>query len=253
MVKAYQNQPVKFLAVLANVPLPVAAAYQAQTRLAMPIYPDSLGLMQKRYGFKISLKNIWQFRLIDPNGKIISYQMTQEAIDKALAETKPKWKYKDEKYDAKLGPLLDLFEDGQHTIAMKKLRSLRTSSNKSLAESANKLFKVLQDEGSQWKQEADSAADDPVKAYDLYSRVASVFAGTDLGKSAAEPLKKLSTQKTVTTELAARKAFGALKANFARLTSAQKSLLVKPCQDIVKKYPNTPTSNQVAELLKELE
>jgi hypothetical protein len=184
LVKAYQHKPVKFLAVLANATLTEASAYQIKNRLMMPIYPDSLGLMQKRYGFKISLSNIWQFRVVGPDGKVI----------------------------------------------------------------------VLKEDGDKWKSEADAAAmDDPVKAYDLFSRVAAVFAGTALGNSAQVPLKKLSVNKKVSSELAARKAFNALKASLTRLTPARKQLAVKHCRDITRKYPNTPTGDQAAELLKELE
>jgi hypothetical protein len=254
LVKAYQHKPVKFLAVLGNGTLTEASAYQSKNRLMMPVYADSLGLMQKRYGFKISLSNIHQFRVVGPDGKVISDQMTPEVLDKAIKATTPQWKYKGEKYDAKLTPVLDLLEDGQHAVAMKKLRPLLNSANKALSQSANKLYDILKEEGDKWKSEADTAAmDDPVKAYDLYSRVAAVFAGTALGKSVEGPLKKLSANKTVSGDLAARKAFNALKGSLSRLTPAQKQLAVKHCRDITKKYPNTPTGDQAAELLKELE
>lgn len=254
LVKAYQDKPVKFLAVLANGTLTEASTYQAENRLTMPIYADSLGLMQKRYGFKISLQNIWQYRVIGPDGTVIDYDMTREVLDRAIAATTPEWKYKGEKYDAKLSPVLDLLEDGQYAAAMKKLRPLRSSPNKAISQSANKLYDALKEDGDKWKSEAEEATtDDPAKAYDLFSRVAAVFSGTPLGVSAEGPLKRLSANKTVSSELAARKAFNPLKDSLSKLTPAQKPAAVKRCKDISRKYPNTPTGDQAAELLKELE
>jgi hypothetical protein len=254
LVKAYQNKPVKFLAILANSTLSQATDYQVKYGLRMPIFADSLGLMQKRYGFKISLNNIWQYRVVGPDGTLISYQMTAEALDKSIAATKPGWKYRDEKYHAKLASILDLLEDSQYAAAIRKLRPLRNTSNKALTESANQLFAVLKEEAARWKTEADSAAaTDPVKAHDLYNRVVAVAAGTDLARSVAEPLKKLSANTTVRNELAARKAFTTVKAYLTRLTPAQKQLVVKPCQQIARKYANTPTGDQAAALVKEIE
>lgn len=38
----------------------------------------------------------------------------------------------------------------------------------------------------------------------------------------------------------------------SKLTPAQKKEAVKPCEEIVKKYPKTPTATEAAELPKEL-
>ncbi len=88
--------------------------------------------------------------------------------------------------------------------------------------------------------------------YDSYSKVASVFAGDELGKSVADPLKKLSADKALSSELAARKAFVAIESALGKTTPAQKPLAVKALQDFSKKYPNTPTGEKAAGLAKEL-
>lgn len=248
-----QNKPVKFIAVGAGDSSSEAGAYAAQTKMAMPIFADSLGLMEKRYGMQISLKNIYQFRIIDPEGKVVSYTGGPAEIDKALEKVKNPWKYKAEKYDAKLEPILDLFEWGQHAQGMKLLTPLRKSTSKSLAADANKLFDVIKLEGEEWKSEADkAAAEEPIKAYDLYAKVATVFAGDALGKSVAEPLKKLTGNKAVSAELAARKAYSAIDATLSKTPAAQKAAAVKFCQDIAKKYAGTPTAEKAAALAKEI-
>jgi hypothetical protein len=250
LVKAMQGKPVKFLAIMANATAAEAAVTQQQ--LAMPIYVDNLGIMQKRYGQKISLQNIWQMRIVGPDGKIVANNMTKEVLEKAL--TKVEGKYLGQEYDAKLGTALEAFEWGQYGAGMKLLTPARKSTNKDLAASAKKLYEVVKTQGEEWKSDADSAAEsDPVKAYDLYSRVATVFTGDELGKSAAEPLKKLVKDKAVSAELAARKSFSQYLTSAARMTPPQKAAAVKMLQDIAKRHSGTPTADKAAELIKDLE
>jgi peroxiredoxin len=253
VINAYKDKPIKFIAISPGGTLADAAAYVQQTKLAMPVFADSQRIMEKRYGFTISLQNIHQTRIIGPDGKLAHIQFSKDIIDKVLADTKADWKYKGQTYDAKLGPAVDAFEWGQFPQGMKVLTPARKSTNKTLAESANKLFDELKKDGEKWKAEGDKWADsDPVQAYDNYSKVASVFAGDDLGKSVADPVKKLSADKSVSNELAARKGFATIEANLGKSTPAQKAQAVKALQDFAKKFPNTPTGDKAAALAKEL-
>jgi hypothetical protein len=219
----------------------------------MPIFADGLGLMEKRYGFQISLKNIYQIRVYDPAGKLVGLDMSKEALERIVDQTKPAWKYKGDGYDAKLTPALDFFEVNQHAAGMKLLTPLRKSTVKAVAESANKLFDVIKKEGEQWKEDADGAVEsDPVKAYDLYTKIAAVFAGSDLARSVAEPLRKLALTKPVSSELAARKAFAQFTTLASKATPAFKPQAAKICQDVAKKYSGTPTGDKAAALVDEL-
>jgi peroxiredoxin len=84
IVKQYENEPVKFIGVGAGDSLEDVKSYVRETHLAMPVFADSHGLMQKSYGFKISLHNIYQIRLISPLGVVIGYDMEPASIDRAL-------------------------------------------------------------------------------------------------------------------------------------------------------------------------
>lgn len=253
VVKAMKGKPVQFLAIAANVGQAEAAAYQQQTQLAMPVFADSLGVMQKRYGQQISLQNIWQFRVVAPDGKVVGYEMTKEALDKALDKVKVEWKYKEGGYDAKLDAVVDAFEWGNYAQGLKTLAPFRKSLNKNLAESAGKLYEAVKTQGEAWKAEAEGLVEsEPVKAYDLYVKISTAFAGDELGKSVAEPLKKLAANKAVLAELAARKAFTQYTASAAKMTPAQKPAAIKLLQDIIKKHKDTPTADKAATLAKEL-
>jgi hypothetical protein len=251
LVKAMEKQPVKFLAIMPNISADEVMAYQRTTGLVMPVYADNLGMMQKRYGIQISLQNIWQFRVVSPEGKVVAYDASKESLEKVLSGVKPEWKYRSDGYDAKFDPVIDLLEWGQYTQAMKLLGPARK--NKALAESANKLFDAVKKEGEQWKTDADAAVEsDPVKSYDLYAKVATVFAGDDLAKAAAEPLKKLSKDKAVVAELNARRAFATFMNSMSKATAAQKPQALKACQDLAKKHAGTPTAEKAEALAKDL-
>jgi hypothetical protein len=207
--------------------------------------------MEKRYGQQISLKNIYQIRVVGPDGKVVGMRMAAEDISK-IAE-KASWKYRGDDYHAKLLPALDAFEWNQHVRGMKLLMPLRKSKMKEVAESAEKLFAAIKEEGSKWKEEADQAADEkPVEAYDLYSRIAAVFPGEELGKSVTAPLKKLAAIKAVKDELAARKAFDQALTASARMTPAQKKQVALTFRGIAKKFMGTPTAEKATAFAQEL-
>lgn len=253
IVRVYQGKPIKFIAVSPGSTLAEATTVQQTMQLTMPIFTDHLRLLEKRYGFTISLNNICQVRIISPDGKIVGMDMNRDTLDKALADGKARWKYRDRGYDSRLGPALDALEWGDYAQGARQLALARQTFIKVLADSANELSDKLKKEGQAWKAEGDQCAETaPMKAYDAYARVARVFAGDELGKSVAGPLQKLAANPAVRRELAARKAFASLESALANTAPAQTPLAIKALQDFAKKYPNTPTSNQAADLAREL-
>jgi peroxiredoxin len=252
VVKAFEGKPVKFLAVGAGDPLGSVVSYGRETKLQMPIFADGLGLMETRYGQKISLNNIWQVRVIGPDGKIVAYEMTKATVEKALE--KAAWKYDPKDYDPKLRPALEAFEWDQWAAGMKLLTPLRRSSTKAVAESANKLHDALKAEAEGWKAEAEKlAASEPVRAYDLYAKVVAHFPTEAFAKGAADAKQKLAADKAVAAELAARKAYAPLAAGVSAAAPSQKAAVLQQAQAFVKKHGGTPTGERVAALVKELE
>lgn len=252
VVKAFEGEPVKFIAIGASDTWDDVTNYVRETKLAMPVFADSVGIMETRYGQKMSLNNIWQFRVIGPDGKIVGYDMNKETIKKALE--KAKWKYDPKDYDVKVRPAVEAFEWAQWDAGMKLLTPLRKSSTKPVAESANKLHDALKKEAEEWKAEAEKLTeDDPLKAYDLYSRISRLFPGEALAKDVADPLRKLGATKMVTAELAARKAYEQISNGISKMTPDQKKALAQQMQGLAKKHSGTATGDRLDALAKELE
>jgi peroxiredoxin len=251
VVKQYQGKPVRFFAVAAGDTLQQAKAYAGGTKLAMPVFADPLSLMEKRYGQTISLQNIYQFRVIAPDGTVSGYRMEPGDIDKALERVE--LKYKPDDYHAKVRPAVELFEWNQHPAGMKALKGLLKHKDKEVADSAAKLLEAVKEEANQWIADADAAAaEEPVKAYDLYTKVASAFGTDDVAKKATDALKKLKTNDAVKKELDARKMFDKVVNVMAMATPKQRGEIAKFAAGIAKKYPETPTAKKAEELQKEL-
>ena len=226
-----------FFAVAAGDTLADAKRYVGETRMAMPVFADALGLMESRYGQQISLNNIHQTRVIDPTGKIIDYRFDEPSIERALKDAK--WKFKDEADDKKLAAATQLLESGRYAEGIQKLKPFLK--RKDTAESAQKLLDKVKAEVRGWVKEADECkGSDPVKAFDLYAR------------AAAAGVKALAEDKAVKAELAARKTFARVQAALSRATPQQKGEVARFCHDIVKKHPGTPTADKARSLAEEL-
>ena len=238
-----------FFAVAAGDTLADAKRYVGETRMAMPVFADSLSLMEARYGQQISLSNIHQTRVIDPTGKIIGYRFDEPTIEKALKDAK--WKFRDESDDRKLAAATQLLEWGRYAEGIQRLKPFLKRTD--TAASAQKLFDKVKAEVQGWVAEADKCkASDPVKAYDLYARAAAAFGSEQPGKTAAAAMRALGDDKAVKSELAARKAFARVNAALAKATPQQTGEVAKFCHDIVKKHPGTPTAEKAKSLAAEL-
>lgn len=247
VVEQFKDKPVKFIAVGPHNSLNDVKAYIAETKLVMPVYADSLNIMESMYDQTISLNNIYQFRVVGPDGNVVGYQMTPEEISKALEHVK--WKYKGGDWDPRLNAIVELLEWNRYEQGLAQLRPLRKASSKSLADSAEKLYQAALAEGQKWKAKADKLSDGkPVEAYDLYTKVATAFAGDELAKSVAEPLKALKTSKAVTDELAARQMYAQLYTAVPRAKFQQRDQVAQFCANIAAKYPGTPTAEKAQTL-----
>jgi thiol-disulfide isomerase/thioredoxin len=243
VVEQFKNAPVKFIAVGAHDTTLDVRSYLRDTHLEMTTFVDNLNIMETLYNQRISLKNIYQFRVIGPNGAVVGYDMDPKTIQAAVDQVK--LQYDPKEYDPRLADIVNLLEWNQYPAALRQLKPLRRSATRALAASADKLYAAALAHGQQWKDQADQALEsDPVVAYDLYTQVAQAFAGDPLAKSVAAPLRKLKLDKAVKNELAARGLYDQLYDILPRVTNKQKPQAVEYIQNIITKYPDTPTAKK---------
>lgn len=252
VIQQFRDKPVVFIAVGPNDSLADVRGYINGTHLQMITFADTLGVMEARYGFHISLQNIYQFRYIGPDGNVIDQgiDMSAERVQKNLANVK--WKYRDSGYDPRLNKAITLLEWNQYKDGIQALRPFMKMASTSAG--AQKLYDAVKAEGKKWLEEADAAkATDPVKAYELYAKVSAAFTGDDLAKTADAALKQLKSDKAVQDEMAARQLYDALYRVMARAVARNRPEVAAYCNKISAKYPKTPTGQKAAELAKDIE
>ena len=248
-----QGKPVKFMAIGANMTPVEALGYQKSTGMQMPIFADNLGIMQDRYGFKISLQNIMQFRVVDAAGKINGFSFDDKSIEQVIAKAPVEQKYTSMNLDAKFVPVLDLLEYGQYPIAMKQVSTFKKTAKKNDLLAVTSIQEAVKKEVDQWTDDAESAKEsDPVKAYDLYAKIAASMPGEPIAKTATASMKKLEANKTVKAELTARTAYSKIAQAMSMATAAAKPAVAHALAEITRKHADTPTAIRAQALVDEL-
>ena len=213
--------------------------------MQMTVFADNLGLMQERYGFKISLQNIWQYRIIDATGKVSGFNLDEKSIEQVIGKAPTEQKYTTMNLDAKFVPVLDLLEFGQYPIAMKQVTTFKKTAKKNDLLAVNSIHDAVKKDADAWAEEASAAKEsDPLKAHDLYARIAASLPGENLGKSATTAMKKLETNKSVKAEMGARTAYQRVLDLMAK---AQALPTTRPAAahalaEVARKYADTPTA-----------
>ncbi len=247
-LEKFKDKPVKFVAIGAGDTAVEVQEYVRTAQLRLPVTPDPLSVLEKTWGFTISLKNIYQTRIIDSVGELVAYSVDGPHFDRAL-ETAT-WRYNREGYDPALVPVLDKFEWGDPAGGAKLLKQARRTSKRSIAESAEKLFGVLKAECQSDMTQAESSLEsDPVKAYDLLTRIGMIVDGDPLAKQADEKLKTLKNNKAVKDELGARKMLDQLSIAVIKARMGQEREVANYASSIAQKYPDTPTGKRVKRIL----
>jgi len=206
----------------------------------VPMYYDNISQMSRDYSYT-GYSKVY-LHAVDADGNHLGgYDVTPGEVDAAVKNLK--WKYKDNGYDKRLDTAVELFEWNHYEAGMKRLQPLRKSTNKELAAAAQKLYQDVHAEGEKWQQEADGAKDlDPVKAYDLYVKLAGVFQGDDLGKAAVAAATALKANKAVQEESQARDMYRRLYTVVPKARYEQRVDVADYCQQIIKKFPSAPTA-----------
>ncbi|MEM6552540.1 MAG: redoxin domain-containing protein [Planctomycetota bacterium] len=249
IVEQYRDQPVAFYAIAAGDSLAQAKRYVSSTRLRMPTFADPLALMEGLYGFEISLRNIYQFRVINPDGTLgaASSRLRTSDIDAALAKLQPVHDPAD--YHDDLAAVVNLFNAGSYARATAQLRRFERSTDEALLASAQALRTAHNARGEARLAEAETLAEqDPVAAIDIYEDLAKTYAREPLAATARKAAAALKSDERVDQEQKARRMFKRLASAVARATPEQRDQVLAFAGKIAEEYPDTPTGRRAAAL-----
>ena len=252
LVEQYRDQPVTFIAVAAGDSSSEASAYVRRTKLAMPVFADKLSMMEKLYGTKISLNNIYQFRVIDPEGNIAGYIMDAPTINQALAKVKPAatiQAYNPDDYNEELKPVVDRLNNDKHDDALEGLRRPLRDRDKELKASAEALHEAILTQAKGWVEQADQLVKtDPFEARKLYTKASELFPREAFAKEVRKKLTLLKSNQMIKDEASARKMYVKVLKAIDKMKPEQTPELIAYIKKISEDYPDTPTGKRCAKM-----
>ncbi|MEM6258215.1 MAG: redoxin domain-containing protein [Planctomycetota bacterium] len=256
VVQQFRGEPVTFIAIAAGDSSSEASAYVKRTKLDMPVFADKLSMMEKLYNTKISLNNIYQFRVIGPDGKIVGYTMDAPTINKALAQVKPassEQAYNPQDYHDALKPVVELLNADKYKDALRGLSRPLRDRDEALKTSAEALQSAALAQAQGWVEQADQLVEtDPFEARRLYTKASELFPREPFAKDVRKKLAQLKSNQVIKDEASARKMYVKMIKAIDKMKPEQAPELVAYARKIAEKYPDTPTGKRCAAMADKL-
>jgi hypothetical protein len=244
---------VAFIAINSLNPKKAVEEYAKSNKFEWPIFVDEAGETQKSLGFKISLSNIYQWRIIDANGAMHTAPMEAKEIADAVSGYLPSAKllFEGLTIPDRLKPVARDIELGLFDPAIADLAAAaqKPSKDQEAAQAMYEKLKPLAESGLE-RAKALEAEGKKYPAYIEYSKVASWFKKTDFEKTAQPALAALKKDKEVQDELAAKQMLEQAKALLASSKKGDKENAPGILAALQKKYPNTEAAKEAAKIAK---
>jgi thiol-disulfide isomerase/thioredoxin len=252
--KDFADKPVVFIAVNSLNPKSVVQDYAKSNKFEWPILVDETGETQKSLGFKISLQNIYQWRIIDPSGAMHPAPFEAKALTEMINSFVPQAKplFAGITIPEKLKALARDIEFGLYEPAISDLAALAQKGPKDTLEAATAMYDRVKPLAESGLEKAKALETDGKKylAYLEYGKVVAWFKKTDYEKTAAPALAALAKDKDVKDELAAKQMLDQAKALLVSTKKGDKESAGPILAVIQKKYPTTEAAKEAAKLAK---
>lgn len=247
MRKSYEDKPVVFVAVNSGNSRSDVEGFAKGNKFEWAILADEQRRTEKAFGVgEISLSNIYQWVVIDPEGKPQRGEV-KALIDRLLPSAK--MLFDGIEVPAQLKPIARDMEIGCFEGAS-SLASLAAGTNKALKEPAAAMYEKVKPvaEGALERAKALQAEGKNFLAYREYEKVAVAFKKTDYEKPAAAAMAELKKAKDVKDELAAQQLLDQAKKLLATGKKADQAGALQIIAALEKKYPGSETAKEAAKL-----
>ncbi len=250
--KSFADKPVVFIAVNSGNPRSVVEEYAKSNKMEWPIWVDEQRETEKPFGFKISLQNIYQWTIIDPEGRLHRAPFDEKAIaedvDKYLATAK--MTFDGISVPEKLKPMARELELGQYDPNLADLAGLAAKGPKDLQPAAQAMYEKLKPLAESGLEKAKSLEAEGKKylAYVEYARVAAWFRRTEYEKTATAAMAGLKKDKEVQDEIAAKGLLDQARSLMSSSKRADKESAPALLAMLQKKYPATEAAKEAAKL-----
>lgn len=160
---------------------------------------------ESAYGFTISLRNIYQWRVIDGAGNVVGYRPDDASIARALSNAK--FALDGRKFSPRIRPIANDVEWGRYRDASVTLVKFKRVRNKKIKADVAFLLGFLEKKAAAELSAAQSL-DSGGKAYEAFAKYEALmgrFPASDAAKKARKAAMKLKHKKAVRRELVAMK------------------------------------------------
>ena len=241
---SFADKPVVFVAVNSGNPRSAVEGYAKSNRFEWPILVDEARETEKQLGFTISLQNIYQWVLIDPEGKRRNAGSDAKRVEQMVKDllTQAKMVFDGVTIPEKLKPLARDIEMGIYDPAVGEIASL-AQKNQEAAKAMYEKLKPMAEGGIERAKAASGW-----EAYQEYERVAAWFRKTEYEKTATAAMTELRKDKAIKDELAARQMLDQARPLLASGKKAEKAQAQGVLQACAKKYPETQAGKEAARL-----
>ncbi|KAA1262492.1 Thiol-disulfide oxidoreductase ResA [Rubripirellula obstinata] len=240
-VQQNQSNPVMLIAVNSGSEPAQVASYVRQNRISVPVIIDYDRSLETQAGVnKVSLQNIYQARIIDPDGELQRTNGGDIPAALATAAESASWNVDPTGMPPNIIPTWRQIEFGDYRSAAKSLMRFGRDRKPEVRSAAEKLQAYVDEKIQSIVTEAESAtgASDDWKAYQLYSEVAQRFAGYQLPESVDTELEKLKQDESIQNEIAGMKRWQ-LALKLSQGGRANPAKIAAVMDKIIDKYPGT--------------
>lgn len=249
MRKDYAGKPVVFIAVISGASKSGVEGYVKSTGFEWPVLVDESRATEAAYGHQISLSNIMQWNLVDPEGEQ-GRGLVKDFIEQNLSRAK--FLFDGIAVPAKLRPLAQEIEMGQYEPYVGELAAAAQKGAKDIQEPAKAMFERVRPFAEKALEAAKAFESNKqlYLAYQEYAKVAAWFKKTEFEAPAAKAMAQLKKEKEVQQELAAQQVLAQAKALRASSKKPDQAQGLALLQMIPKKYPGTEAAKEAEKLAK---
>jgi thiol-disulfide isomerase/thioredoxin len=244
IAQSYQGKPVIFIAVNSGNPSAAVASYLSEVNCKWPTIVDQDRSFEKASGMEtpISLQNIYQARIITPDGDFVpaNSQALNQSVEQHLG--KASWKIDPKEVPDPLKLAWQLMEIGNFNQASAALnnvqKSLKDDASKAAADKIKSVIMTEYNNALATAKEAE-AAGNPWAALKSYQVAASQFSSLPEAAELKTTMTKLSSDPKVIKELKAAKLWLGAQNAARQPNPATKKRAIQMAEQIVKEYPET--------------
>lgn len=244
IAQSYKEKPVIFIAVNSGNSSADVAGYLSEVNCKWPTIVDQDRSFEKASGMEnpISLQNIYQARIITPDGEFVpaNSQALNQSVEQYI--TKASWKLDPKEVPDPLKLAWQFMEIGNFNQASAALvssqKAIKDDAGKAAAEKIKSVILAEYNNAIAPAKEAE-AAGNAWTALKGYQVAAQQFSSLPESKDLKAKITKLGTDPAVAKEIRAAKLWNDAQTAARSPNAATQKRAIQQAQQVVKEYPNT--------------